>query len=270
MRPIDALPTTEAHAVRGLLFDLDDTLLDHGRLTRVAYDALWQLSEASLLLVGVTGRPSGWGAVLARQWPVDGIVTENGALTASVVDGRLSLDDALDAATRRTRREALRSVVDRLRQRLPDLKPADDVEARASDFTFDIGEHERVPPDRIAEAVSLARSFGARVFRSSVHLHVTLDSEDKATGTLRFLTRRFGLDATACRSAFAYIGDSQNDESCFAAFRTTLAVSNFSGRPSVAPRFITRAPRGAGFAEAARALLTKRGQKAGKSVKERP
>ena len=41
-------------------------------------------------------------------------------------------------------------------------------------------------------------------------------------------------------------------------FRTTIAVRNFRGRPTVPPRFITREPRGNGFAEAASLILSRR------------
>ena len=75
MTPLAALPADAARGLTGLLFDLDDTVLTHGMLTKSAYDALWRLHESGLRLVAVTGRPSGWGEVIARQWPIDGAVT---------------------------------------------------------------------------------------------------------------------------------------------------------------------------------------------------
>jgi len=89
------------------LFDLDDTLLSHGRLTREAYEALCDLSDAKLRLIAVTGRPSGWGEVLARQWPIDAAVTENGAVHV-VREGRgVARIEACDEAERRARRVRL-------------------------------------------------------------------------------------------------------------------------------------------------------------------
>ena len=67
MRDLSELTVDEARSLRGLLFDLDDTFLSHGLLTREAYGALWKLADAKLRLVAVTGRPSGWGEVVARQ-----------------------------------------------------------------------------------------------------------------------------------------------------------------------------------------------------------
>ena len=114
-------------------------------------------------------------------------------------------------------------------------------------------------PHVVAMAVERAKSLGARTTVSSVHFHITLDQHDKATGTLNVLRTQFGLDTTRVRMRFGFIGDSGNDAPCFAAFPTSIAVSNMSGRPSVTPRFITRGARGAGFVEAARRILAARG-----------
>jgi hydroxymethylpyrimidine pyrophosphatase-like HAD family hydrolase len=138
------------------------------------------------------------------------------------------------------------------------LVPASDVGGRVTDFTFDIGEEQRVPPETVARVVAHVRQCGARTTVSSVHLHVTLDGDDKASGTVRLLADRFGEDPTSALGRWAFIGDSENDQACFAAFRTTIGVSNLTGRPSLAPRYMTAAPRSAGFVEAARALIARR------------
>ncbi|MFO0564276.1 MAG: HAD-IIB family hydrolase [Polyangiaceae bacterium] len=259
MQPIEHLPAAEAQGLEGLLFDLDDTLLDHGRLTEAAYSSLFRLRESGLRLVAVTGRPSGWGEMLVRQWPIDGAVTENGAIALHVpAGGGVSRLDPLGESERRIRRMHVAEVVARMRERFPELRPADDVGARISDFTFDIGERQRVAPEVRQAAEAFAHELGARTQASSVHLHVTFDADDKATGAVRFLRMAFGLDATLARFRFAFIGDSENDAACFAGFRTTIGVRNFSGRPSVTPRFLTAAARGAGFAEAAGRLVALR------------
>ncbi len=257
MLPLERLDRDEAGRLTGLLFDLDDTLLDGSRLSEKAYSSLFRLREGGLVLVGVTGRPSGWAEVLARQWPVDGMVAENGAVACDVVEDRLRFVDFAggERAGRRTRLDAIGV---ELRTRFPWLRPTDDSSARRTDVAFDIGEHERVPAEEIAVVRAAAKELGARTITSSVHLHVTLDGANKAAGATRFLAARFGWDVTASLGKLAYIGDSENDEACFAAFQTTIAVSNFRGRPTVLPRFVTRAPKGAGFAEAAALILSRR------------
>ena len=122
MRPIGALSVEEAQALRGVCFDLDDTLLDHGRLLEETYAALFRLVEAGLTLYGVTGRPAGWGEVLARLFPVKAIVTENGAVTCALEGKRVVVRDSVDAATRRERDERLRELLARFRERFPDFE----------------------------------------------------------------------------------------------------------------------------------------------------
>ena len=46
MLPIAKLPELARLRLRGLLFDLDDTLLDHSQLSEAAYSALFRLREA--------------------------------------------------------------------------------------------------------------------------------------------------------------------------------------------------------------------------------
>jgi HAD superfamily hydrolase (TIGR01484 family) len=257
MKHISEIPVEEAVELKALLFDLDDTLLDHGRLTEAAYSALFRLRENGLALVAVTGRPSAWAEVLVRQWPIDGAVAENGAFSCCVVDGRLArFDDASDGADNRQLR--LSEAVAKVRAAFPELGPSDDVAGRRTDFTFDIGEHEHVESSVVGRVRAHAERLGARTIVSSVHLHLTLDGADKASGAVKFLSRRLGWDPTEAVRHAAFIGDSENDEACFNAFRTTIAVANFRGRPTLSPRFSTREAMGAGFAEAAHAIVSRR------------
>lgn len=261
MRPLCELGADEARRLRGLLFDLDDTLLSHGVLTRAAYAALWSLRDAGLALVGVTGRPSGWGEVLVRQWPIDGCVTENGAVHVTREGRGVMRVDSCDEAERRERASRLARLVARVREVIPDAKLSDDQHARVSDVTWDIGELVTLPPDRVrlvAREIALA---GARSMQSSVHLHATFDVDDKASGAIRFCQRRLGEDPGAAVVRFAFAGDSGNDAACFAAFRTTFGVANVrSSLPflSVTPRYVAAREMGEGFAEIAAQILASR------------
>lgn len=251
MKPLEQLARSEALALRGLLFDLDDTLLDHGRLGEAAYSALFRLREAGLELYIVTGRPAGWVRLLARLFPVSGAVGENGGVLLGP-GGRAI--ETLPPAERVRRSEALARLVIAVGERFPELEPPDDVSDRVSDYTFDIGERKRVPREVVGEIAQFARERGATVHVSSVHLHVGYDAVDKASGAVRLLRTLTGIDPTAALHRYAFVGDSENDAACFAAFRTSVGVANLSGRPSLRPRYVTRSPRGQGFAELARVL----------------
>ena len=77
--PLADCPRETLAAVQGVLTDIDETLSTRGRLTAEAYGALETLQRAGLLVIPVTGRPAGWCDHIARFWPVDAVVGENGA-----------------------------------------------------------------------------------------------------------------------------------------------------------------------------------------------
>jgi hydroxymethylpyrimidine pyrophosphatase-like HAD family hydrolase len=261
VKPVSALDPDEAGLLRGLLFDLDDTVLTRGLLTRTAYDALWDLHEAGMKLVAVTGRPSGWGEVIARQWPVAGCVVENGAVYV-VRDGHgVALRDPCSEAERQARRLRLARLVEHVRAIVPEARLTDDVGARRSDVTWDIGERVRLPEDRVRALALAIASSGARSTASSVHLHATFEADDKASGALRFCARELAEDPGSAIARFAFVGDSGNDAACFAAFRTTFGVANVRAsldRLSVPPRYVASRAMGDGFAEIAAEILRKR------------
>jgi len=256
------MPRAEAARLTGLLFDLDDTLLTHGRLEEEAYAALFAMKRAGLRLVAVTGRPSGWGEVIARQWPIDGVVTENGPVCVYREDQHIVRDERCSADERRSRRIRLGRIVEAVRVRVPEARLTDDVDARVSDVTWDVGERVKLPDDRVALIEAEIAAHGARTTRSSVHIHATFDVEDKASGVVAYLSRRFGEDAGRALSRYAYVGDSGNDAPCFAAFRTTVGVANVRAslpRLVVPPRYVTLGERAKGFVELANALVAARG-----------
>ncbi len=263
MKPITELTAEEARGVRGLLFDLDDTLLSHGLLTRGAYDALWSLKDAGLRLLAVTGRPSGWGEVIARQWPIDAAVTENGAVVVVRDGSGVARVERCDASERHTRRMRLAEIVREVKRVVPEARLTDDVEARRADVTWDIGERVKLPEDRVAAILDVIAAAGAHSFASSVHVHATFDADDKASGTLHYLQTALGEDAEAAKAgAYAFIGDSGNDAACFSAFRLAFGVANVRrhlARIPVAPKYVAAGEMGEGFAEVARVLLQGRG-----------
>ncbi len=262
MKPLSALQAEEARRLRGVLFDLDDTLLSHGLLTRAAYGALWALRDAGLSLVAVTGRPSGWGELLARQWPIAGCVTENGAVHwVREGKGMARRDGCGSTEERRVRRARLAELVARVREVVPEARLAEDAGARVSDVTWDVGELATLPDDRVRLIAREIDRAGARSTQSSVHLHATFDVDDKASGAVRFCARELEEDPGLAVVRYAFVGDSGNDAACFAAFHTTFGVANVRaslGRLSVPPRYVAARAMGEGFAEIAAAILDKR------------
>src|SRR5580698_2815830 len=99
MKPWQESSLTELGQVQGVCLDIDDTLSTAGKLTAEAYASLWNLKNAGFVIVPVTGRPAGWCDQIARFWPVDAVVGENGAFTFFMKDGkRQRMDTLADSA----------------------------------------------------------------------------------------------------------------------------------------------------------------------------
>lgn len=79
MRPLSEMPLATAAGIRVVFCDIDDTLTHEGRLPACAYQALEDLAAAGIAVAPITGRPAGWCDMIARMWPVAGVVGENGA-----------------------------------------------------------------------------------------------------------------------------------------------------------------------------------------------
>ena len=261
MKPLEQLGAADVAAIEGLVFDLDGTVLTDGVLSLDTYRALGALADAGLDLVVCTGRPAAWGEALHRQWPLALSVTENGAIAFFSPAGHLERIDRLAPEARGKRRARLMTGVEQLRSAFPELSFADDNLGRLSDITFDIGERRQVAPELVRRVRRQALTLGARSFVSSIHLHITLDADDKASGTIRALGIARGRDTTAALSRYAFVGDSANDDACFGAFRMTFGVSNvapYLEAMTVGPRYVTKAAAGEGFVELADRLLALR------------
>lgn len=249
-------------ALVGVFCDIDGTLTDHGRLPAAAYEALWGLHQAGFRVVPVTGRPGGWVDLIARMWPVDGVVGENGGLWYWRDSERLERRFLQDAEERRRNRARLDALAEQLLADEPGTALASDQPYRELDLAIDY--REDVPDlgpeaaDRIQAAFQAA---GATAKVSDIHVNGWFGAFDKLTGCRRFVADRWGEDLDATRERWVYVGDSGNDEPMFAHFPHTVGVANvghFLDRMTHHPRWITASEGGAGFAELASALLAGR------------
>jgi hypothetical protein len=261
MSPIADLPAETARKLKGVFFDIDDTFTSAGKILPVAFKALWELKEAGLLAVPVTGRPAGWCDHIARMWPVDGVVGENGAFYFWYDTGehrlkRRYLDSEED-------RESKRRRLDRLKEEILDSVPgaalASDQAYREADLAIDYCED--VPPldsTAVETICSIFRHHGAECKVSSIHVNGWFGNYNKLAMISMFVEERLGLDLDECRGNFVFCGDSPNDEPLFEAFPCSVGVRNvlrFAETMDRLPAFITRGEGGEGFAELVHLVL---------------
>jgi HAD superfamily hydrolase (TIGR01484 family) len=251
-------------AIRGVLTDIDETVSTDGRLTAEAYGALEALKKAGLLVIPVTGRPAGWCDHIARFWPVDAVVGENGAFwmwhdaKAAKLRSRFIQSDEERAEGRR-RLEKVRAEV---LAAVPGAGIASDQPYRLADLAIDFCEDvPRLPRAAVERIVAILEEHGAQAKVSSIHVNGWFGDYDKLTTSKAMMRELFGIDPEAERDAYVFSGDSPNDSPMFGFFPNAVGVANvrdFADAMPHLPRWITRARSGAGFVELARAIVEAR------------
>jgi hypothetical protein len=264
LRPLASLPAAALARASGVFADIDDTLTTDGKLTAGAYSAMERLHAAGLIVVPITGRPAGWCDHIARMWPVDAVVGENGAFWFAHDDaGRKLVKRFLDDdATRAKNRSRLVAVRDRILAEIPGAALASDQLYREADLAIDFCEDvPRLPDAAIDRIVAIMREAGMTAKISSIHVNGWFGRYDKLGMTRTLMQERFAVDLDARRSDFVFVGDSPNDAPMFRYFPLSVGVANvraFRERLEHPPAYVTEAASGAGFVEAAERLLAAR------------
>lgn len=251
--PVEELPTEVCRRLVGVFCDIDDTLTHGGRLVPAAFLALQRAQEAGLRVIPVTGRPGGWVDHIARMWPVDGVVGENGGLWFYMHEGRMVRRFAQPANERAANRRRLEALGERILAEVPGTALASDQPYRDLDLAIDFCED--VPPldeAAIDAIVDLFREAGATCKVSSIHVNGWYGQFDKLSGCRAFLAERYGDDLDDVADRWLYVGDSANDEPMFARFPHSVGVANvrrFLPRMQSWPRYVCPSEGGEGFAE---------------------
>jgi len=257
MKPIRDISVNELCSIKGVLFDIDDTFSLEGKIPAEAYGALWKLHESGLILVPITGRPAGWCDHIARMWPVDGIVGENGAFYYyySEQESRLMRRYLFEPAMALKTRQAMEEIKDQVSRDVPSARVSADQHFRLFDLAIDFAED--VPclsDEEIQKICDVFARNGATFKVSSIHVNGWFGDYNKLTTAKLFLAERYGLDWKDAASSFVFIGDSPNDEPMFEAFPMSVGVANvsrFTDMMKYHPAYVTTKPGGLGFAELA-------------------
>jgi len=262
----------ELSRVEGICLDIDDTLSTDGKLEADAYAALWRLKQARFRLVPITGRPAGWCDLIARFWPVDAVVGENGAFTFYMEKSEttgLVLRKRLDTPkgdSDLVLQEKLKRLREEIQSQFPQARVASDQAYREYDLAIDICED--VPAWKAPEVERLldfCKARGAHAKLSSIHVNIWFGDYDKKKGFDTWLNCAQKTGAPRIEN-WLYIGDSPNDEPLFATFQQSLGVANlkkYLDRLQSLPTWITSQPCGAGFVEMADRLIAMRSRERG-------
>jgi HAD superfamily hydrolase (TIGR01484 family) len=254
-----SIPEFTSANVRCLFTDIDDTLTDHGQLGADAYAALWQLHENGIKVIPVTGRPAGWCEMIARFWPVHGVVGENGGFYFRYSDKKMQRHFAFDEKTQSDNRVKLDLIRNDVLKEVPGCAIASDQFSRlmdlAVDFAEDVGPLEESDIDKI---VAVFKRHGAQAKVSSIHVNGWFGSYDKLSTCRQYAKVELGVDLEKVNEQFAFSGDSPNDEPMFEFFKNSFAVANiknFLSRIKHQPAFVAKHDGGEGFVEIANRLI---------------
>jgi len=146
-------------------------------------------------------------------------------------------------------------------QAVPNARVSQDSAGRETDIAIDHSEHHFLGAQDIAQVVHIMQENGMTATVSSIHINGWYGEHNKLEGA-RWITKKLlDRDLDTNLNAWAYVGDSTNDQVMFAHFVNSVGVANikvFEKELQHLPRYITPSERGEGFAEVVDALFLAR------------
>jgi hypothetical protein len=264
MTPLRNFPAYVAKNLLGVFFDIDDTFTTRGKIGPLPFQAIWSLKQAGLKVVPITGRPAGWCDHIARMWPVDGVVGENGALyfwydqREKKVKKRFMDSDPV----REEKRRRLSVVKEEILRSVPGTALASDQPYREADLAIDYCEDVNpLPWPEVEKICDIFKKHGATCKISSVHVNGWFGDYNKLGMTKLFVLEQWSLVLDDYRDRFIFCGDSPNDEPMFEYFPHAAGVKNilnFADRMKHHPAYVANQEGGEGFAEIIQTILSLR------------
>jgi len=261
MRPLKEFPNKNLAQIKYVLTDIDDTLTIDGQLPALAYDALERLHDTGIKVVPITGRPAGWCDHMARMWPIDGIVGENGAFYFYYQHKQRKMLRRYWKSTQERLQDRIRldKLRDRILKEVPGARVASDQAYREADLAIDFREDvPALPMGQVEKIAAIFRETGANAKISSIHVNGWFGNYDKLSMTRVMFREIFEKDLETVKEMVIFSGDSPNDEPMFEYFPNAVGVANisqFKDRLSSKPAWVTTKPGGYGFAELVDMLL---------------
>jgi len=267
MRPISEFSAQEASQIIAVFTDIDDTLTTDGELPSAAYTALEELRAAGIFVAAITGRPAGWCDMIARFWPVDGVVGENGAFYFAYdkTTCKMRREYFADAFSRQENQKKLDHIQKRVLSEVPGCAISSDQAFRiadlAIDFCEDVAALEGASISRIKE---IFEEEGAVAKISSIHVNGWFGDYDKLSMSRRFAREILDINLDVEKENVIFCGDSPNDVPMFNFFPNSCGVANvmdFKDNMEHQPTWLASQRGGQGFVEIAQTILSARKSK---------
>lgn len=248
--PFRGFSEEEKARIEYVVSDVDDTITRKGKLYPEALRALWKLKTNGKMVILLTGGSAGWADAYIRQWPVDAVIAEGGALIlAHGPDNEIvyKANPMIDPDYRKKK--------DSLLKMTAGLRLSSDQYARIYDVAY---ERKALRSYERKTLLGVIQALGGHASESSIHINVSFGNYSKSNSLFYFLGSLFGIEEADLRDKTVYFGDSLNDDEMFGAIPVSVGMHSVEDmRTSFRnlPMYITDGYGGEGFVEATSNLI---------------
>jgi len=239
--------------------DIDETITEHGRIRSETLTAFERLQDAGVKTGLLTGRPAGWANAMIQYFPIDTILSENGALGfwRAGKDGE-EIKTWEHHNTLRIFSDEGRAFVSDVAAKFPTAIFSQDNDYRLFDFAVEIAATKEADPSfDFKDLTDYIDERQWQVKESSIHFNIWKGVYDKLGGLGLFLQAQ-GVDPALVKTKGVFAGDSPNDEPLFGWFDNSYGVAGVEKYLPIIkqhPTHILKGEEGAGFRELVENIL---------------
>lgn len=255
MRLLNLAPPHLFRSIDFILTDMDETLTYQGRLAAATYMALERLRNVGVKVIPVTAAPAGWCDQMARMWPVESVIGENGGLFFRR-NGVHDLQKIYwhDKAEQNQVFARLAAAKLQIMATVPKAEEADDQPFRLTSIAFKRSRNAALDDQILA----VMRANGLDSTINNLWVMGWIGGYDKLKAASRIMQQVYGVNVEEQKARILYAGDSTNDAPMFSFFNHTVGVCtvlDYEAQIPKMPTWITDGPGGAGFVEIAEAVI---------------
>lgn len=241
----------EKKNIKYVISDVDDTITKHGKLYPSILAALWRLKAARKSIYLVTGGSVGWADCYLRQWPVDGVIAESGAIMVCYSKDREIAHVINPSINQREVMQKRSSLIRETRG----LTFSSDQSARDFDVAYEKSTLNEVERKVLKNKIL---SLGGHFAESSIHINAWFGEYNKQNSVKDFFSEFYRVSEEELLSSSLYVGDSYNDQELFGYIPMSIGVHSVEeerNKFTTLPLYITHGGSGDGFVEVADALV---------------
>ncbi len=261
--PVKEIKKSDCKNLEYFFTDIDDTITENGLLPGYSYNSLWELYNNNIKVIPVTGRPAGWCDHIARMWPVEAVIGENGAFYFSYNRKLKNMERKYFSSKEQleVNKRKLLKIKTRVLAEVPGVSISADQDYRIADLAVDFCEDVEHPGREAVQSICrIASEEGALYKISSIHVNCWFGEFNKVECVKKYLQENTNDYRDSFNKAF-FIGDSPNDEPIFKQIKNSIGVANlndFKNELKHLPLYITDNRSACGFTEAVDVIIKKK------------